>query len=147
MPKSGKSTAWWIAPLLLTTMSAGCTPATSIRPALPSVAAAPDPRWQTLLQSAAQQVRRCYRGPRVSHSGRQIVTRLRVFVAPDGLIAGRPAVIAQNGVTPVNRIYAERMAEAAIDAVLRCAPLRIPQGFAGGSAFEIDLTFSPSASA
>lgn len=144
MPKSGKT--WRTAPLLLAIAAAACAPATSVRPVRPA-AVAPDPGWQALLQSAAQQVRRCYRGPRVGHSGRQIVTRLRVFVSPDGLIAGRPAVIAQDGVTPVNRIYAERMAEAAIDAVLRCAPLRIPRGFASGSAFEIDLTFSPSAAA
>ena len=146
MAKWAKSTVWRIAPLLLAAAATGCAPAASVRPGRP-IAAAPDPGWQALLQSAAQQVRRCYRGPRVGHSGRQIVTRLRVFVAPDGLIAGRPAVIGQDGVTPINRIYAERMAEAAIDAVLRCAPLRVPQGFAGGGVFEIDLTFSPSAAA
>lgn len=144
MPQLGRSAIWRIAPLLLA--AAACAPAALVRPARPA-AALPDPGWQALLESAAQQVRRCYRAPRVGHTGRQIVTRLRVFVSPDGLVAGRPAVIAQDGVTPVNRIYAQRMAEAAIDAVLRCAPLRVPAGVAGEGAFEIDLTFSPSAAA
>lgn len=145
MSKSGGSAAWRIA-LLLAVAAGGCAPAPSVRPARPALMA-PDPGWQALLQSAAQQVRRCYRSPRVGHTGRQIVTRLRVLVSPEGLIAGRPTVVSQDGVTPVNRIYADRMAEAAIDAVLRCAPLRIPSTLIAESAFEIDLTFSPSAAA
>ena len=92
---------------------------------------------------AAQQVRRCYRGPRVASSGRQIVTRVRVRINPEGAIAGVPAVIAQDGVNATNQAYATRMAEAAIEAVLRCAPLRLPAEAHGGVALTIDLTFSP----
>jgi hypothetical protein len=109
--------------------------------------AAPDPGWRALLDGAATQVRQCYRGPRVAHVGRQIVTRLRVLVTPEGMIDGRPVVIAQEGVTPLNRHYAERMAEAAIASVLRCAPLSVPPGFAGAERIEFDLTFAPLASA
>ncbi len=109
--------------------------------------AAPDPGWRALLDNAASQIRRCYRGPRVGHAGRQIITRLRVNLSPDGTIEGRPAIIAQEGVTPLNRLYAQRMAEAAIDSVIRCAPLSVPPGFGGADRIEFDLTFAPLASA
>ncbi|MGZ8999096.1 MAG: hypothetical protein ACXW2T_09605, partial [Allosphingosinicella sp.] len=78
------------------------------------------------LASAASQVKRCYRSPRVSHAGRQIVTTLRVRMTPEGFPDGLPAIIAQRGVTPDNSAFAARMGEAAIVAVLRCAPLRLP---------------------
>ena len=125
----------------------GCAAAPATRPAVRAATAAPDPGWQALLASAAAQVRRCYRGPRVGHAGRQIVTRLRVLLTPEGRVDGRPVVIAQEGLTPLNRLYAERMAQAAIQSVLRCAPLSVPPGFAREGSIEFDLTFSPLASA
>ncbi len=131
---------------LLAAMAAGCAASAPTRPALRVTVQTPQPDWNRLLESAALQVRRCYRGPRVGHAGRQIVTRLRIFLTPDGAIAGLPTVVAQEGVTPVNRLYAGRMAEAAIQSVVRCAPLRLPD-LAGQERIEIDLTFSPLASA
>lgn len=134
--------------LLLGAGVSGCaTPAPQpTRPPLRLVIHAPQPDWDQLLETAAQQVRRCYRGPRVGHAGRQIVTRLRIFLTPEGAIAQPPTVVAQDGVTPTNRLYASRMAEAAIQSVVRCAPLRLP-ALAGDDRIEIDLTFSPLASA
>lgn len=99
------------------------------------------------MELAAQQVRRCYRGPRIASSGRQIITRVRVRIDPEGTISGLPAVIGQEGVNPTNRAYAAQMAEAAIESVLRCAPLRLPAEAHRGVGLTIDLTFSPSASA
>lgn len=133
--------------LLIVLLAAGCatTPAPQERPSGPNPS---DPVWQSLLRDAATQVRRCYRGPpRTGATGRQIVTRVRIFVSPQGAIQGRPMVVAQEGVTPLNRLYADRMAEAAIQSVLRCGPFRLPDGFASDSPFEIDLTFSPLAAA
>ena len=95
------------------------------------------------LASAASQVSRCYRSPRIPRDGRQIVTRLRVRLTSDGQIAGLPAVVEQVGITPAGRAYAGRMAQAAIEAVLRCAPLRFPAAFLEPSGVEFDLTFSP----
>jgi len=100
-----------------------------------------------LLAVAASQVQRCYRAPRVSFEGRQIVTRLRVRFTGDGQLAQLPVVIAQLGLTPRNETYADRMAEAAIEAVLRCAPLRLPDGFPADRLLAFDLTFSPIAPA
>ena len=126
--------------LLLAATAAGCAPVS---------APAPARRVQTeeVLSLAASQVRRCYRSPRVSFEGRQIVTRLRVRFTGDGQLAQLPVVIAQSGVTPRNGTYAGRMAEAAIEAVLRCTPLRLPDGVPANSAFAFDLTFSPLAPA
>ncbi|WP_114952724.1 hypothetical protein [Sphingosinicella terrae] len=95
------------------------------------------------LATAASQVRRCYRTPRVSFAGRQIVTRLRVRVTADGQVAGLPAVVEQMGVNPDNQPYAGRMAAAAIGAVMRCAPLQLPAAFLQADGAEFDLTFSP----
>lgn len=100
-----------------------------------------------MLHLTADQVRRCYRAPRVSSAGRQIVTRLRVRVRPDGQLAELPTVVSQDGLTASNQAYAARMAEAAIGAVIRCAPLQLPAGFTPTSAVAFDLTFSPLAPA
>jgi hypothetical protein len=104
----------------------------------------PDPlQVSAAIGAAADQVKRCYRPPKVAWAGKQIVTRLRVRFAPDGSLAGVPAVVGQTGVTPVNRPYASRMAEAASLAVIRCAPLRLPPDLYESGWDELDLTFSP----
>jgi len=105
------------------------------------------PVMRAALDSAASQVRRCYRSPRVSTAARQIVTRVRVRVTPDGTLGGIPMVIFQEGVGPGNRAYAERMAQAAIQSVMSCAPLRLPEDVYRGLSVELELTFSPLASA
>ena len=107
---------------------------------------ADSPAMARAMELAAQQVRRCYRGPRVASIGRQIVTRVRVRIDAEGAISGLPAVISQDGVSPANQAYAAEMAQAAIESVLRCAPLRLPAEAHRGVGLTIDLTFSPSAS-
>ena len=99
------------------------------------------------MESAALQVKRCYRSPRVSHSGRQIVTTLRVRMTSEGFPDGLPTVIAQQGVTQANSGFASRMAEAAIVAVVRCAPFRLPAELYRSGWQELELTFSPAAAA
>lgn len=105
------------------------------------------PAMLQAMELAARQVRRCYRGPRVASSGRQIVTRVRVRIDAEGTISGLPAIISQDGVNASNQAYAAPMAEAAIGAILRCAPLRLPAEAHRGVGLTIDLTFSPAASA
>ena len=94
--------------------------------------------------SAGKQVQRCYRAPRIGPSGRSIVTHIRVRYAPGGTLIGDPEIVGQDGVTPANRRYAERLAEAARLAVIRCTPVDLPDAFyaAGDS---VDLTFAPRA--
>lgn len=99
------------------------------------------------LDSAASQVKRCYRFPRVSHSGRQIVTVVRVRMTNEGFPDGLPTIVSQHGVNAANSAYAGRMAEAAIGAVVRCAPLRLPPELHQRGWNELELTFSPVATA
>lgn len=109
--------------------------------------AVPEAELSQLMADAAQQIRRCYRSPPVGRLGRQVVTRISVRYENDGTLAQMPIVVSQAGVTLENRLIASVMSEAAVMAVVRCAPLRLaPQFYQGGwDAFE--LTFSPAGTA
>lgn len=96
-----------------------------------------------VVASAAGQVQPCYRSPKLNRMARQIVTTLHVAYTPDGLLANSPVVSRQEGVTESNRIYAGQMARAAIEAVERCVPLRLPADLYQNGWNEFDLTFSP----
>jgi len=96
-----------------------------------------------LTQQAADQVRRCYRGPRVTSAAKQIVTRLRARYSADGQLAGLPQIVWQRSVTPAAEPFAHLIAEAATLAIIRCAPLRLPPEAHAGGWDEIDYTFSP----
>jgi len=111
----------------------GC--ATSRQPELTVFSSGP------LVRDAAAQVRRCYRTPRVATVGKQITTKLRVLYAGDGSLVSVPAILSQSGVTPDNRPYAAKMAEAAGLAVIRCAPLKLPA--TDSRRILLDFTFSP----
>lgn len=126
-------------------IAAGCAPAPqpSLAPAMP----ANQEIVNDVVTAAAAQVRPCYRSPRVAQAGRQIVTRLTLRMNPDGTLAALPQVASQSGVTPDNQAYAGRMAEAAVLAVMRCAPLRLPPEHYSAIWREFDLVFSPSAAA
>lgn len=96
-----------------------------------------------VLASAAAQVRRCYRSPRISTAGRRIQTRLAVRLNADGTLAELPVLIAQSGINENNDAEAPRMAEAASLAVIRCAPLRLPPEHYGQVWRTFELIFSP----
>lgn len=135
------------ASILILLAAAGCaaTPASPIQRLRMAPAMSPEAR--AAIELTASQVRRCYRAPRVSSAGRQIITRLLIRIAPDGTLSGLPELISQGGVHPGNRNFAPRMAEAAILAVISCAPYRLSPGFVDGEPIEIELTFSPLAAA
>jgi hypothetical protein len=104
----------------------------------------PDPQQVArAVARAADQVKGCYRSPKLNRVARQIVTVLRVSYTPEGNLATSPVVSGQAGITEENRIYSGRMARAAIEAVERCVPLRLPQELYKGGWDEFDLTFSP----
>lgn len=136
-------------PLLLLTALGACT-VDSPRPrsVSPSLERDQDSLLaESVLSSAAQQVQRCYRAPRVASPGRQITTQLRIRVFPGGDVRGLPVVLNQSGVTPANRAFAQPMAEAAVEAVIRCAPLTLPERVYRYGWVDIFLTFSPLARA
>lgn len=104
----------------------------------------PDPQLlERVIADAAGQVKRCYRMPRVARPARQIVTRLRVRLGPDGTLVQEPEVVAQHGITPGNQVFAPQMADAAIRSVQLCAPLTLPAELYEFGWNEFDLTFSP----
>lgn len=106
----------------------------------------PDPALvRQLAATAAAQVKRCYRKPKVASEVRQIVTRLRVRFTPDGQLAQLPEVIWQGSVTPSARPFAGKMAEAATLAVIRCVPVKLPPEAYSGGWEELEFTFSPGA--
>ena len=100
-----------------------------------------------VLGGAAAQVKRCYRSPRIGHEARQIVTRLIVRLGPDGALTALPELADQTGITPGNQPFAREMAEAAVLAVMRCAPLRLPPEHYDRIWREFELTFSMAGSA
>ena len=91
----------------------------------------------------AQQVRRCYRAPRIPSAARAIVTRLLVRYGPDGVPVGLPLLVWQQGVTPQTQPFAVRMSEAARLAVIHCSPVRLPAETDNGGTRDFYLTFSP----
>jgi len=104
----------------------------------------PDPRLVArVTHDAAQQVKRCYRAPKVNRDARQIATRLRVRYGPDGELLGFPTILSQSSVTPANRPYATTMAQAAITAVINCSPVKLPPELYARGWDEFELTFSP----
>ena len=99
---------------------------------------------EQVVARAARQVRRCYRPPRIPSQARQITTRLRVRFQENGTLIGLPELVAQDGVTPANQAYAGAMAQAAIAAVIRCAPITLLPELRTGP-WDFQLTFSPQA--
>jgi hypothetical protein len=95
------------------------------------------------IESAAAQVKRCYRHPGVPSGGGSNSARQRIQHSPEGGLTDVPRVVAQTGVTPDNSVFAGRMAEAASQAIMRCAPLKLPAELYAGGWDEMDLTFSP----
>jgi hypothetical protein len=123
-------------------------------PALLSACAGQAPRVEALSPAAvqasvqvAEQVRRCYRNPRVPSAGRGISTRLLVRYTADGVLVGLPLLVWQQGLSPEARPWAGRMTEAAKQAVIRCNPVRLPQEMGKRRGSDFYLTFSPRRSA
>jgi hypothetical protein len=125
--------------LLALPLSACTQPSGSVRP--------PSPASLAASAAVAEQVRRCYRAPRVPSSGRNIVTRLFARYTADGLLVGLPLLVSQQGLTSESKPYASRMAEAARLAVLRCSRVRLPQEAGSRRGSDFLLTFSPGRSA
>lgn len=119
----------------LALFTSGCASSQDIRIEQAAVAGA--------ASRAADQIKRCYRTPRVASIGKQISTRVRVRFQPDGNLADIPMIVAQSGITPDNQAYAAKMAEAAGLAVIRCVPIKLPAELYSNGWNELDFTFSP----
>lgn len=112
----------------------------------PPVMVAPAPDRAAILratQRAADQVKRCYRHPKVSRAARMIATTLHVRYAADGTLIGLPEVVGQSGVTDETAVQAALMAEAARLAVIRCQPISLPPELYQRGWDDFELTFRP----
>lgn len=115
----------------------------------PGIAAAPAAAevdaqaMAALVGQIREQVRPCYSIPSGGIDNQSIVTRLRLRMRPDGSIAATPEILQQLGVTPSNQPYARQMGEAAMRAIQRCAPLRLPPELYKGGWDDFVLRFDP----
>lgn len=128
--------------LLIVLLLLGCTTRVAVAPQ--KIPAGPDPAAVARAVSrAADQVKGCYRSPKLNRLARQIVTVLHVSYTADGNLTTSPVLVRQGGVTEQNSVYAGQMARAAIEAVERCVPIHLPPELYEGGWKEFDLTFSP----
>lgn len=98
-----------------------------------------------LASAIAAQVKPCYVIPTGGADAATIVSVLRLRFNPDGSVSGTPNVTAHEGVTDTNRSYVRQMDDAAVRAVLRCSPLRLPPELYEGGWEDIEFGFYPQA--
>jgi len=98
-----------------------------------------------LAAAIAAQVKPCYVIPSGGADAASIVTIMRLRFNRDGSVAGTPSVTDHQGVTGTNQSYVRQMDDAAIRAVLRCSPLKLPSELYEGGWEDIEFAFYPRA--
>jgi len=98
-----------------------------------------------LAAAIAAQVKPCYVIPSGGADAASIVTIMRLRFNHDGSVAGTPSVTDHQGVTGTNQSYVRQMDDAAIRAVLRCSPLKLPSELYEGGWEDIEFAFYPRA--
>lgn len=120
-------------------LAAAATDAQGQRPAAQVGAQA----MSSIAAAIRRQVQPCYElGALAGTSAMDIVTVLRLRFRKDGSVAAVD-LVEQEGVTGDNRSYARQMAELSRRAVLRCAPLNLPEQFYEGGWDDFDMGFIP----
>jgi outer membrane biosynthesis protein TonB len=95
-----------------------------------------------LIGLIAAQVKPCYNPPAGGADAGQIITTLSIRMNRDGSVASvTPG--SQSGVNGSNGAYARQMADAAVRAVRRCAPLKLPPELYDGGWNDFDFRFRP----
>jgi outer membrane biosynthesis protein TonB len=117
--------------------------AKSLEMALPKGARLDARATATLEQAIRAQIAPCWNPPIGGEDVRAMTVQLRIQLDKDGRVLGTPEVIGQTGMTSGNQAYARAFADSARRAVIRCAPLRLPdEYFDAWKLFE--LNFDPS---
>jgi hypothetical protein len=98
-----------------------------------------------LASAIAAQVKPCYVIPTGGADALSIISVLRLRFNADGSVSGTPNVTSHEGVTETNRSYVRQMDDAAVRAVLRCSPLRLPPELYEGGWEDIEFGFYPQA--
>jgi hypothetical protein len=96
-----------------------------------------------LASAIAAQVKPCYVIPTGGTDAASIISIMRLRFNQDGSVDGRPSVTAHEGVTGTNQGYVRQMDDAAIRAVLRCSPLKLPPELYEGGWEDIEFAFYP----
>lgn len=117
--------------------------AKSIEKALPKGARLDARATATLEQAIRAQIAPCWNPPIGGEDVRNMTVLLRIQLNKGGAVVGVPEVLGQTGVTPGNQSYARAFAESARRAVIRCAPLELPDEYY--DAWKLfELNFDPS---
>lgn len=89
------------------------------------------------------QVKPCYTIPTGGTDAESIITRVRLRLKKDGSIAMAPEVLGNIGVNGTNQRYVDQMNGAAVRALQRCAPYKLPADLYEGGWEDINFTFIP----
>ena len=111
--------------------------------AAPRVAAISPIAMNGLVALIASQVKPCYTIPAGGTDTTSIISRVRLRLKRDGSIAVAPELIGNLGVTAANQPYQRQMNEAAIRALQRCAPYKLPAELYEGGWEDLIFRFNP----
>ena len=109
----------------------------------PRVAAISPIAMNGLVALIASQVKPCYTIPAGGTDTTSIISRVRLRLKRDGSIAVAPELIGNLGVTAANQPYQRQMNEAAIRALQRCAPYKLPAELYEGGWEDLIFRFNP----
>jgi hypothetical protein len=116
--------------------------ARTVEQALPRAARLSPIQAATLEQAIRAQIAPCWNPPIGGADVAQMTAVLKIRLNRDGSVASPPDFVSQTGSTAGNQAYARAFVESARRAVLRCAPLQLPEDlFAHWREFE--LNFDP----
>lgn len=116
--------------------------AKSIEKSIPKNAQLSAIQTATLEQAIRAQIAPCWNPPLGGADVTGMTVLLRIRLNRDGAIAAPPEFVSQTGATAGNQAYARAFTETAKRAILRCAPLKLPDDlYAYWREFE--LNFDP----
>ncbi|MGL6044357.1 MAG: TonB C-terminal domain-containing protein [Sandaracinobacteroides sp.] len=116
--------------------------AKSIEAAIPKSAKISAIQAATLQQAIRAQIAPCWNPPIGGADVAEMTAVLRIRLNRDGTVAAPPEFVSQSGATAGNQAYSRAFVDTARRAVLRCAPLQLPDElFAYWREFE--LNFDP----
>lgn len=96
----------------------------------------------TLEQAIRSQIAPCWNPPLGGTDVQQMTAVLKISLKRDGSVASPPVFVSQTGVQAGNENYARAFVETAKRAVLRCAPLKLPDDLYNVWR-EFELNFDP----
>jgi hypothetical protein len=109
----------------------------------PRVAAISPIAMNGLIALIASQVKPCYTIPVGGADTSSIVSRVRLRLKKDGSIGVAPEVVGNLGVNSANQSYLRQMNEAAMRALKRCAPYKLPADLYEGGWEDLIFRFNP----